>query len=73
MGQNYVIAPLKFAEHAVNDTGKCMHGMNQTDAEYSKVETWQEIPKSKLEPNRPSSIEGITRYLLRMRTIGHVT
>ena len=54
--------------NAMSCTSKCMHGMNQTEAEY-----WQEIPKSKFEPNRASSIGGITRYILRMRTIGHVT
>ena len=51
-------------------TSKCMHGMNQTRL---SVRDMQEVPKSKFEPNRPSSIGGITRYLLRMRTIGHVT
>ena len=53
-------------------TSKCMHGMNQTETDYL-FETWQGVPKSKFEPNRPSSIGGMTIYLLRMRTIGHVT
>ena len=53
------------------DTSKSMHGMNQTEAEYSRH--GKRSPKSKFEPNRSSSIGGITRYLLRMRTIGHVT
>ena len=34
-----------------------MHGMNQTEAEYSRHGN---APKSNFEPNRPSSIGGIT-------------
>ena len=39
------------------------------------IRDWQRVPKSKFEPNRPSSIGigGRTIYLLRMRTIGHMT
>ena len=38
-------------------TSKCMHGMNQTEAEYPRQ---QEVSNSKFEPNRPSSIGDIT-------------
>ena len=38
---------------------KCMDGMNQTETEYSRLARG---PKSKFEPNRPSSIGGRTIY-----------
>ena len=62
----------KYIVRTVNRyTSKCMHCMNQTEAEYFRH--GKRSQKSKFEPNRPSSIGGIARYLLRMRTIGHVT
>ena len=47
-----------------------MHGMNQTEADYPRQ---QEVPNSKFELNQSISIGDMTRYLLRMRKIGHVT
>ena len=53
-------------------TSKCMHGMNQTEAEYSKHgKRSQRASLSQIGPVVP--IGGVTRHLLRMRTIGHVT
>ena len=53
------------------DTSKCMHGMNQTEAEYSRH--GKRSQRASLSQIGPSSIGGITRYILRMRTLGHVT
>ena len=52
-------------------TSKCMHGMNQTEAEYSRH--GKRSQRASLSQIGPVVLEVITRYLLRMRTIGHVT
>ena len=53
-------------------TSKCMHGMNQTEAEYSRH--GKRSQRASLSQIGPVVLEvGITRYLLRMHTIGHVT
>ena len=52
--------------------GGCMHRMNQTESEYSIH--GKGFHRASLSQIGPVVLEvGITRYLLRMRTIGHVT
>ena len=49
-----------------------MHGMNQTEAEYSRH--GKRSQRASLSQIGPVVLDvGITRYLLRMRIIGHVT
>ena len=63
----------RFLRPLWTNTSKCMHDMNQTEAEYSRHgKRSQRASLSQIGPD-PSSIGGITGYLLRMRTIGHVT
>ena len=52
-------------------TSKCMHGMNQTEAEYPRhnKRSWT----ASLNSISPVVFAILAEYLLRMRKIGHVT
>ena len=54
------------------DYSKCMHGMNQTETEYPRHSKRSQT--ASLSQIGPLVLDiGITRYLLRMRKIAHVT
>ena len=56
----------------LNYTSKCMHGMNQTEDEYPRhSKRSQTASLSQISP--VPSIGDITRYLLHMRRICHLT